>query len=75
MVKYNMTQYHHERPATTAVEPTVPKTNNKTVQDINRLEEKIRDQERSISALQKLVKKLQNELRTAINAFNSGTRG
>jgi cell division protein FtsL len=69
-----MTQYHHERPAATAVEPVVPKTNNKTIQDISRLEEKIREQERSISDLQKLVKKLQNELRTAVNTFNS-TRG
>jgi cell division protein FtsL len=69
-----MTQYHHERPATTAVEPVVSKPNNKTIQDISRLEEKIREQERSISDLQKLVKKLQNELRTAVNTFNS-TRG
>jgi len=69
-----MTQYHYERPATTAVEPVAPKPNSKTIQDIGRLEEKIREQERSISDLQKLVKKLQNELRTAVNTFNS-TRG
>jgi len=69
-----MTQYHHERPASTAVEPVVPKNNSKPSQDIGRLEEKILQQDRDITSLRRAVKKLQNELRTAINTFNS-TRG
>jgi cell division protein FtsL len=72
-----MTQYQHKStPAAADTDAVVIKPNTKKVsQDIQRLEERILQQEKDITNLQRLVKKLQNEMRTAVNAFNSQKHG
>jgi cell division protein FtsL len=72
-----MTQYQHKSTPITvntdvaAIKPSLKKTS----QDIQRLEDRILQQEKDITDLRRVVKKLQNEMRTAINTFNSNTRG
>lgn len=78
MVERNMTQYHYERPPTTAVEPA----DRKTVQDrstlerhLKSLEERVDQQAADLREIQRGLRKLQNEVRVAVNTFNLTRRG
>jgi CRISPR/Cas system-associated protein Cas10 (large subunit of type III CRISPR-Cas system) len=73
-----MTQYHSEKPLTTAVDPVDPpkvRDQNVLEKKINNLTERVQQQDEELRELQRLLKKLQNEVRTAINAFNLKNRG
>lgn len=73
-----MTQYHSERPPTVAVDPV----DRKTVQDRNALEkhlksieDRVEKQATELQEMQRALRKLQNEVRVAVNAFNLNRNG
>jgi septal ring factor EnvC (AmiA/AmiB activator) len=71
-----MTQYHHERPPGTAVESTTAKPRTITSDaDIANLRNQLRQQQDDIAELQREFKRLKNELRVAVNAFNLKSHG
>lgn len=71
-----MTQYHYERPPTTAVEPAPGiRDQNVLEKKINNLTERIQQQDEELRELQRLLRKLQNEIRVAVNTFNLKNRG
>lgn len=73
-----MTQYHYERPPTTAVEPAdvrVVRDSNALARDIRSLSDRVQQQDLEIRELQKILRRLQNEIRAAVNAFNLNRNG
>jgi len=64
-----MTQYHYDRPPTTAVE-TSSQSTRVTDRDLRSLAARVDAQERELQELRHTVRRLQNELRSAVNAFN-----
>jgi len=73
-----MTQYHQERPPTTAVDPV----DRKVVQERNALEQKLESltdrvqrQDEELKDLRKTIKRLQTDIRSAITAFNLKNHG
>lgn len=68
-----MTQYHYERPPTAAVEsPQSPlvRDSNALEQHIKRLSDRADQQAEDLREIQRAVRRLQNEVRAAVNAFN-----
>jgi septal ring factor EnvC (AmiA/AmiB activator) len=69
-----MTQYHYDRPATAAVETaTLPAK--KADRDLRDLASRIEEQQKELTELRQTVRRLQNELRSAVNAFNIQRHG
>jgi len=64
-----MTQYHYDRPPTTAVEPST-KSDRAMDRNFRSLADRVDAQERELQELRHTVRRLQNELRAAVNAFN-----
>jgi tRNA C32,U32 (ribose-2'-O)-methylase TrmJ len=64
-----MTQYHYDRPPTTVVE-TSAKSDRVMDRDLRSLSDRVDAQERELQELRHTVRRLQNELRVAVNAFN-----
>ncbi len=73
-----MTQYHYDRPPSAAVE-SIKDTGDthQTVKpaDLRALSERIADQDRELRELRQTLRKLQNELRSAVNTFNLRRNG
>jgi polyhydroxyalkanoate synthesis regulator phasin len=69
-----MTQYHYDRPPTAAVEATTPLAKNND-RDFRDLISRIDAQEKELTELRQTVRRLQNELRSAVNAFNLQRHG
>lgn len=67
-----MTQYQETNPDTTGA-PT-PVSTPRVSKDVRDLRDRLQEQQRQIQALERTVRKLQNELRVAVNTFNL-TRG
>ena len=67
-----MTQYQETNPDTTSA-PT-PVSTPRVSKDVRDLRDRLQEQQRQIQALERTVRKLQNELRVAVNTFNL-TRG
>ena len=67
-----MTQYQETHPDTTGA-PT-PVSAPRVSKDVRDLRDRLQEQQRQIQALERTVRKLQNELRVAVNTFNL-TRG
>ena len=68
-----MTQYHYERRPGTAVEsPKESIVSSDAVKpaDLRALSERIAAQDHELQELRQTVRRLQNELRSAVNAFN-----
>ena len=73
-----MTQYQHERPPTTAVEPALAaaaRESDALENRIRSLTDRVNQQALDIQDLQRILKKLQNEVRVAVNSFNLSRRG
>jgi len=71
-----MTQYHYERPTGTAVESSKPQESNPIrSSDLRALSERITSQDHELQELRQAVRRLQNELRSAVNAFNLQRHG
>lgn len=73
-----MTQYHYERPPTTSVEPVdrkVVQDRNALERHITSLEERVNQQATDLREIERGLRKLQNEVRAAVNAFNLKNRG
>jgi hypothetical protein len=71
-----MTQYHYERPPGTAVESSKPQEFNPVRSaDLRALSERIASQDHELQELRQAVRRLQNELRSAVNAFNLRRHG
>jgi len=72
-----MTQYNSARPAVTAAEDTAVNTlsRNNTDQELRDLRSQVQRQQDEIIELQRTMRKLKNELRVAINAFNLKNNG
>jgi hypothetical protein len=68
-----MTQYHYDRPPTTAVETAA--ANQIQNRDLRSLQDRITAQERELQELRRTVRRLQNEIRGAVNAFNLRQHG
>jgi polyhydroxyalkanoate synthesis regulator phasin len=64
-----MTQYHYDRPPTAAVETAVP-AEKKSHRDFRDLTSRLEAQEKELTELRQTVRRLQNELRSVVNAFN-----
>ena len=64
-----MTQYHYDRPPTAAVAPAVT-AEKISHSDIRDLTSRLEAQEKELTELRQTVRRLQNELRSAVNAFN-----
>jgi polyhydroxyalkanoate synthesis regulator phasin len=64
-----MTQYHYDRPPTAAVETSAPPAK-KSDRDLRDLTSRLEAQEKELAELQQTVRRLQNELRSAVNSFN-----
>ena len=67
-----MTQYQETNPDATGA-PT-PVSTPRVSKDVRDLRDRLQEQQRQIQALERTVRKLQNELRVAVNTFNL-TRG
>jgi peptidoglycan hydrolase CwlO-like protein len=69
-----MTQYHYDRPPTTAVETAVGADR---IQDrvLKSLQDRIAAQDQELQELRRTVRRLQNEVRSAVNAFNLRNHG
>lgn len=73
-----MTQYRHERPPTTAVEPALSAATRDSGALENRvrsLTDRVNQQADDIQELRRTLKKLQNEVRVAVNTFNLSRHG
>lgn len=73
-----MTQYHYERPPTTAIEPLerqAVQERNALERQIRSLEQRVQQQDTELRDLQRTLRKLQNEVRVAVNSFNTKHRG
>jgi hypothetical protein len=70
-----MTQYDSKK-STADKTPVTPEiaTKNKLEKQMNSLSDIVRQQEKDLKELQRLVRKLQNELRVAVNSFNLKNR-
>ena len=69
-----MTQYHYERPPTAAVEsPRAPSPVRPG--EIQELRDIIAQQQDQIQGLERTLRRVQNELRQAVQAFNGQRRG
>jgi predicted nucleic acid-binding Zn-ribbon protein len=73
-----MTQYHYDRPPTTAVEAADQR--NAAHRDelqhlMQQLKNRVNQQDNDLRDLQRMMKKLQNEIRTAVSAFNLTRHG
>jgi len=64
-----MTQYHYDKPATAAVETATPAAK-KDDRDFRDLTSRIEAQQKELTELRQTVRRLQNELRSAVNSFN-----
>ena len=69
-----MTQYHYDRPPTTAVESTAA-TARIQDRDLESLRDRVTAQDRELQELRRTVRRLQNEVRLAVNAFNLRQHG
>jgi len=69
-----MTQYHYDRPPTTAVE-TAAATDRILDRDLQSLRDRVTAQDRELQELRRTVRRLQNEVRLAVNAFNLRQHG
>ena len=68
-----MTQYHYERPLGTAVESpkeSIVPSDPVRPADFRALSERIAAQDHELRELRQTVRRLQNELRSAVNSFN-----
>jgi hypothetical protein len=73
-----MTQYHNDRSVAASTETTDPrqiKDNNALENRVKNLSDRVEQQADNLREIQRLVRKLQNEVRAAINAFNLKNRG
>lgn len=73
-----MTQYHNERPPTTAVEPAISQlTRDRDALEhlVASLSDRIDQQTEDLREIERSLKKLQNEVRTAVNSFNLRRHG
>jgi HAMP domain-containing protein len=70
-----MTQYHYERPPTAAVETAAKPSPAATEKDLKHLIDRVSKQDDEIQELKKTVRRLQNELRLAVNTFNIRNHG
>jgi hypothetical protein len=69
-----MSQYHYDRPPTTAVE-TVAAADQIQQRDLRSLQDRVMAQELELQELRRTVRRLQNEIRHAVNAFNLTRHG
>jgi hypothetical protein len=69
-----MTQYHYDRPPTTAVE-TAAAADRILDRDLQSLRDRVTAQELELQELRRTVRRLQNEVRGAVNAFNLRQHG
>jgi len=69
-----MTQYHYDRLPTAAVETATPPAK-KDDRDLRDLTSRIEAQQKELTELRQTVRRLQNELRSAVNAFNLQRHG
>ena len=73
-----MTQYDQERPpvsAATAANSTSTKDSDSLERSLKSLSDRVQQQDLEIRELQKILRRLQNEIRTAVNAFNLNRNG
>lgn len=73
-----MTQYHYEKPAATSVESAlVPSTQDSKILEnrVKRLSDRVDQQTEHLREIQRAVRRLQNELKAAVNAFNLKNHG
>lgn len=73
-----MTQYRLKRPSTESTDSTdlqSAKDLNILEHDLKKLSERVQQQDDEIRELRRVVKKLQNETRLAVNAFNLKNHG
>ena len=73
-----MTQYHYERPPTTAVEPapsSLVRDSNALENRVKSLSDRVDQQAQDLRELQRVLRRLQNEVRVAVNAFNLKRHG
>jgi len=68
-----MTQYHYDRP-TTAVETPAP-PQNQDARTLRELSARVESQDQEITELRQMVRRLQNEIRSAVSAFNLRKHG
>jgi hypothetical protein len=69
-----MTQYHYDRPPTTAVE-TAAAADRILDRDLRSLQDRVTAQDRELQELRRAVRRLQNEVRAAVNALNLKRHG
>jgi hypothetical protein len=69
-----MTQYHYKRPPTAAVETAEP-ADRILDRDLRSLQDRVTAQDLELQELRRAVRRLQNEVRGAINSFNLRQRG
>ena len=73
-----MTQYHYERPISTSEEsaPAPSTQGGNTLENrVRSLTDRVNQQADDIQVLQRAIKRLQNEVRVAVNTFNLGRHG
>ena len=73
-----MTQYQYERPPTAAVEsPQSPSVRHSDTLEhhVKRLSDRVDQQAEDLREMQRIVRRLQNELRAAVNSFNLKSHG
>ena len=71
------TQYHNDRPNTAVDKPDTSKTPTPPVQhrQFDNLRRRVMQQDQDIHELKRQIRKLQNDLRTAVAAFNGRNHG
>ena len=71
------TQYHNDKPDTASDQPATPKTQPPPVQhqQFDNLRRRVMQQDQEIHELKRQIRKLQNDLRTAVAAFNGRNHG
>ena len=73
-----MTQYQHERPPTTVVEPAlaaVARDSDALENRVRSLTDRVEQQAATLRELERSLRRLQNEVRVAVNSFNLGRHG
>jgi len=68
-----MTQYHYERSPTTAVEPAqspLVRDSNTLENRVKSLSDRVDQQAQDLQEIQRVLRRLQNEVRAAVNPFN-----
>jgi hypothetical protein len=70
-----MTQYQNQNDQSNSTKKPVDTKTLQMIKDIQLLRQRIDDQNKDIDNMLQTIKRLQNELRTAVNMFNSKNHG